>query len=33
MYKKGEDCQVDLVIPDTPIVAILLLQSCKKQVN
>ena len=33
MYRKGGDCRIGLVIPDTPVSATLVLQSCEKQVN
>jgi len=29
MYKNGRDCRVGLLIPDTPVSAMLVLQSCK----
>jgi len=32
-YREGGDCRIGLVIPDTPVSAILVLQSCKKHVN
>jgi len=31
--RKRGDCRIGLVIPDTPVLAILVLQSCKKHVN
>jgi len=33
IYRKGVDCRIGLVIPDTPASATLVLQSCEKQVN
>jgi hypothetical protein len=33
IYRKGENCRIVLVIPDTPVSAILVLQSYKKRVN
>ena len=32
-YRKGGGCRIGLVIPDTPVSVILVLQSCKKHVN
>jgi len=32
-YREEGDCRIGLVIPDTPVSAILELQSCKKHVN
>jgi hypothetical protein len=32
-YRKGGDCRIGLVIPDTPVSATLVLQPCNKQVN
>jgi hypothetical protein len=33
IYMKGGDCRIGLVVPDTPVSATLVLQSCNKQVN
>ena len=33
IYRKGGDCRIGLVIPDTPVSVIVVLQSCKKHVN